>query len=96
MSIQLLKDAAAGVASTYEDVHSCGRNPVSIRVSAKGSNAGDLVNMQQSPDSGTSWFDIGQVAVPGELVIEDPLDWVRAVADGGNSGTVTCFIDTSA
>jgi hypothetical protein len=90
----------AGVASSVSPVveaNSCGKDFVHCRVSATGTFAADSVTVQHSPDSGTTWFTLGTLGKSGdEFVVEDPFDWIRAIAGPAMTGVANVFLDFSA
>jgi hypothetical protein len=107
MAIQILNGGANSVTppgpytrapdgNGYVDCHSCGRNPASVRVTATGGFTGDTVSIQQSPDSGVTWIAEGVLANNGELTIERPIDWLRAVAGPALIGTAKVYAEASA
>ena len=107
MAIQILNGGAGTVTppgpytkapdgNGYVDFHSCGRNPVSIRVTAVGGYSADVVTIQQSPDSGTTWISEGTLASGAELTIERPVEWLRASAGAGLVGTAKVYAEASA
>lgn len=92
----LILNGGANAVGVPEDMHSCGRSPVRIRVSAAGGFSGDVVSLQHSPDSGVTWFPLDTLSNLQEVRVEDPFDWIRAVAGPAMTGTARVFVATSA
>ncbi len=109
MAIELLHNASAGDATPagpytrtpdgtgYVDVHSCGRNPVSIRLLVSGTFTAGKVIFENSPNSGVDWFQLGAGASGDEIHVERPVDWVRARCDAAVAGgTANAYMEVSA
>lgn len=108
MAFELLNNALAGQSTPpgpyttapdgtgYVDVHSCGRNPVSLRLIITGTFTGGQVVFEHSPNSGVDWLPLGAGASGDEISVERPIDWIRARAELIVGGVANAYMEVSA
>lgn len=95
MGIYLLRGAGAGVNGVAEDVRSICNYRFTLRIDALGGYGGDVVTIQESPDGGTTWNNVGTLTSGQQLVLAEPYDLVRANTGASLTGTATVIAEVS-
>lgn len=95
MGIYLLQGAGPSTVGNPVDTRSIDRIQIGLRIDAIGGFAGSAVIVEESPDGGTTWLSVGTLTNGQQLVIQAPVDRVRARTDGALTGAATVIAEIS-
>lgn len=96
MAIVLLNAAGAGVTGDWVDVHPCAGKFTDMRVSAVGTFTGDVVTIQHAYAGFlTNPITLGTISEETDLIIDEPVEYIRAVTGGSLSGAATVLATSS-
>lgn len=98
MGIYLLGPTAVGPSITGNpaDFHSIDKISVQIRISAFGGFGGSPVLIDESPDDGTTWINVGSLLTGQQMPLAAPIGLVRARTDSSLTGTAVVIAEPNA
>jgi len=91
----MLSNAGPGVTSNGIDTRSISYNFNQMRFSAVGTFAAQGVVIEHSPDGGATWIALtpaGGMASGSDLLVDAPVDLVRARTVAGQTGTASVYL----
>ena len=94
MALALLNGVGAGVTSRTLDVRSVGARMVPFIIYGTGNNSPMIVNKAPTPTG--PYVNLGTIPPGGGQVLADePIDYVQVITDAAETGVVSAFVTTS-
>ena len=94
MGVYLLSGAGLSATGNWVDVHSIDNKRISLRIAAFGGFGGSAVIIETSPDA-VHPFAEGTLTDGNQLIVEAPIDYIRARTDGALTGNATVIAEIS-
>lgn len=98
MALQLLNGVGAGV-SRVLDIRSVGTRMVPFIIYGGGTTANPqtgVTTVEKGPTPQGPWVNLGSINPPGGQVLADePIDYVRVTTDAAETGVVSVYVTTS-
>lgn len=99
MALQLLNGVGAGVVSKVLDIRSVGTRMVPFIIYGGGTVANpqtDSMTVEKAPTPNGPWINLGTINPPGsQVLVDEPIDYVRVTTGAAETGVVSAFVTTS-
>ena len=99
MALQLLSGVGAGVVSKVLDIRSVGARMVPFIIYGGGTAANpqtDSMAVEKAPTPSGPWINLGTINAPGGQVLADePVDYIRVTTGAAETGVVSAYVTTS-
>lgn len=99
MALQLLNGVGAGVVSKVLDIRSVGTRMVPFIVYGGGTPANPQTGsttVEKAPTPTGPWVNLGTINAPsGQVLVDEPVDYIRVTTDAAETGVVSVYVTTS-